>query len=194
MVPLVVYLFSRNARIRPRMAWWPLIPFSLYNHASKPTYTHLAKALRLLFLLTVLLLAGGSGTASVNACLSRALTLAGYVVFALELLLLTAMQLWFFTWRRAALLPSSSRRVLAATLAAVSAAGGAHRVRAARGRAAGRAWERVEPADGVGAGVCADGAAARVRGARGLGARGARDTPRREVGGGVEGEDGLKKV
>lgn len=29
MVPVVIYLFSRNARIRPRMAWWPLIPFSL---------------------------------------------------------------------------------------------------------------------------------------------------------------------
>ncbi|KAM3522877.1 hypothetical protein MY4038_008429 [Beauveria bassiana] len=172
MVPLVVYLFSRNGRIRPRMAWWPLIPFSLFrlaggivtiiaekqpgntglwiaalillnvgvvplivanlgltrliiqdNHASKPTYTHLAKALRLLFLLAILLLAGGSGTASVNAHLSRALTLTGYVVFALELLLLTATQLWFFTRHRgtaptaAPLLPSS-RRVLAATLAA----------------------------------------------------------------------------
>ncbi|KAF1736021.1 hypothetical protein CRV24_004955 [Beauveria bassiana] len=176
MVPLVVHLFSRNARIRPRMAWWPLIPFSLFrlaggivtiiaekqpgntglwiaalillnvgvvplivanlgltrliiqdNHASKPTYTHLAKALRLLFLLAILLLAGGSGTASVNAHLSRALTLAGYVVFALELLLLTATQLWWFFYfyspprhrgtAPAALLPSS-RRVLVATLAA----------------------------------------------------------------------------
>lgn len=29
MVPIVIYLFSRNARIRPRMAWWPLITFAL---------------------------------------------------------------------------------------------------------------------------------------------------------------------
>ncbi|KAM3559288.1 hypothetical protein MY1884_003538 [Beauveria asiatica] len=170
MVPLVVHLFSRNARIRPRMAWWPLIPFSLFrlaggivtiiaekqpgntglwiaalvllnvgvvplivanlgltrliiqdNHASKPAYTHPVKALRLLFLVAILLLVGGSGSASVNAHLSRALTLAGYAVFALELLLLTATQLWVFyfsTRHRAAPLLPSSRRVLAATLAA----------------------------------------------------------------------------
>ncbi|KAM3443776.1 hypothetical protein MY4824_000224 [Beauveria thailandica] len=169
-VPLIVHLFSRNARIRPRMAWWPLIPFSLFrlaggivtiiaekqpgntglwiaalvllnvgvvplivanlgltrliiqdNHASKPAYTHLVKALRLLFLVAILLLVGGSSTASVNAHLSRALTLAGYAVFALELLLLTATQLWVFyssTRHRAAPLLPSSRRVLAATLAA----------------------------------------------------------------------------
>ncbi|KAM3500395.1 hypothetical protein MY10362_006433 [Beauveria mimosiformis] len=66
------------------------------NHASKPTYTHIVKTLRLLFLLAILLLAGGSGTASVNAHLSRALTLAGYSIFTLELLLLTATQLWLF--------------------------------------------------------------------------------------------------
>ncbi|KAJ2955193.1 hypothetical protein NQ176_g11414 [Zarea fungicola] len=32
-VPIVIHLFSRNARIRPRMAWWPLIPFSLFRLA-----------------------------------------------------------------------------------------------------------------------------------------------------------------
>ena len=28
-VPLAIYLMVRNGKIRPRMAWWPLIPFSL---------------------------------------------------------------------------------------------------------------------------------------------------------------------
>ncbi|KAJ4144521.1 hypothetical protein LMH87_003402 [Akanthomyces muscarius] len=164
MVPIVIYLFSRNARIRPRMAWWPLITFALFrlaggivtilaekkpgntglwiaalillnvgvvplivadlgltrlvmqdNHASKPSYDKLAKGLRLTFLAAILLLAAGGGTASVSASTSRALTLAGYVVFALELVLLTAMQAFLLTCGR--LLPSS-RRVLVATLAA----------------------------------------------------------------------------
>lgn len=38
MVPAVIYLFSRNARIRPRMAWWPLIPFSLCTLNSRLTF------------------------------------------------------------------------------------------------------------------------------------------------------------
>lgn len=86
------------------------------NHASKPTYDKLAKGLRLTFIAAILLLAAGGGTASVSASISRALTLAGYVVFAVELLLLTAMQGWFFRARHT-LLPSS-RRVLLGTLAA----------------------------------------------------------------------------
>lgn len=86
------------------------------NHASKPSYDKLAKGLRLTFLAAVMLLAAGGGTASVSASTSRALTLAGYVVFALELVLLTAMQAFLLT-RGGGLLPSS-RRVLAATLAA----------------------------------------------------------------------------
>ncbi|KAJ6780935.1 hypothetical protein PWT90_09183 [Aphanocladium album] len=165
MVPAVIYLFSRNARIRPRMAWWPLIPFSLFrlaggivtilaekktgseglwiaalillnvgvvplivaslgmtrliiqdNHASKPTYEKLGKLLRLTFIAAILLLAAGGGTASVSARVSRALTLAGYVVFAVELALLTGVQVWFLQ-SRDALLPSS-RTMLTAALAA----------------------------------------------------------------------------
>jgi hypothetical protein len=27
--PTAVWLFRRNGKYRPRMAWWPLIPFSL---------------------------------------------------------------------------------------------------------------------------------------------------------------------
>ncbi|ATY64473.1 hypothetical protein A9K55_004649 [Cordyceps militaris] len=165
MVPVVIYLFSRNARIRPRMAWWPLIPFSLFrlaggivtilaekqpdntglwiaalillnvgvvplivadlgltrlimqdNHAAKPAYEKLAKGLRLTFVAAIVLLAAGGGTASASASVSRGLTLAGYVVFALELVLLTAVQAWF--WHRSHALLPSSRRVLVATLAA----------------------------------------------------------------------------
>lgn len=41
MVPIVIYLFSRNARIRPRMAWWPLITFALCMlPMSRPKHTH----------------------------------------------------------------------------------------------------------------------------------------------------------
>lgn len=29
MVPLAIWLFKRNGKIRPRMAWWPLVPFTL---------------------------------------------------------------------------------------------------------------------------------------------------------------------
>lgn len=29
MLPLAIWLMVRNGKIRPRMAWWPLIPFSL---------------------------------------------------------------------------------------------------------------------------------------------------------------------
>ncbi|KAM3476634.1 hypothetical protein MY5147_003139 [Beauveria neobassiana] len=148
MVPLVVYLFSRNGRIRPRMAWWPLIPFSLFRLAggivtiiAEKQPGNMGLWIAALILLNVgvvpLIVANLGltrliGAASVNAHLSRALTLAGYVVFALELLLLTATQLWWFFYfyspprhrdtapaaaAAEALLPSS-RRVLVATLAA----------------------------------------------------------------------------
>lgn len=86
------------------------------NHAANPTYEKLAKVLRLTFVAAILLLAAGGGTASASAHISRALTLAGYVVFAVELLLLVAMQAWFFARRRELL--RSSRRVLFAALAA----------------------------------------------------------------------------
>lgn len=28
-VPTAIWLFKRNGGLRPRLAWWPLIPFSL---------------------------------------------------------------------------------------------------------------------------------------------------------------------
>ena len=37
MVPLAIWLMVRNGRIRPRMAWWPLIPFSLSMFAGGGT-------------------------------------------------------------------------------------------------------------------------------------------------------------
>lgn len=36
MVPLAIYLMVRNGKIRPRMAWWPLIPFSLSKLQKPP--------------------------------------------------------------------------------------------------------------------------------------------------------------
>lgn len=34
--PLVIWLMIRNGKIRPRMAWWPLIPFSLSTFQPQP--------------------------------------------------------------------------------------------------------------------------------------------------------------
>lgn len=85
------------------------------NHASNPTYERIAKILRLTFVAAIVLLAAGGGTASVDTHVSRGLTLAGYVVFAVELVLLTGMQLHFFPAR--ATLHASSRKVLRAALA-----------------------------------------------------------------------------
>ncbi|XWW94857.1 hypothetical protein V2A60_002806 [Cordyceps javanica] len=161
MVPVVIYLFWRNARIRPlRLAGgivtilaeqkpdntglWiaalillnvgvvPLIVANLGltrliiqdNHADKPTYHHLAKVLRLTFVAAILLLAAGGGTASVSARLSRALTLAGYVVLAAELVLLTGVQVrwWWFSSSSSLppLLPSSRRVLVGALLPAAA--------------------------------------------------------------------------
>ncbi|KAL7936401.1 hypothetical protein V8C35DRAFT_295394 [Trichoderma chlorosporum] len=35
-VPTAIWLMKRNGKIRPRMAWWPLIPFSLMRLAGGP--------------------------------------------------------------------------------------------------------------------------------------------------------------
>ncbi|KAM0246893.1 hypothetical protein ACHAQJ_010051 [Trichoderma viride] len=35
-VPTAIWLMRRNGRIRPRLAWWPLIPFSLMRLAGGP--------------------------------------------------------------------------------------------------------------------------------------------------------------
>ncbi|RFU74339.1 hypothetical protein TARUN_7966 [Trichoderma arundinaceum] len=35
-VPTAIWLMKRNGRIRPRLAWWPLIPFSLMRLAGGP--------------------------------------------------------------------------------------------------------------------------------------------------------------
>lgn len=35
-VPTAIWLMKRNGRIRPRLAWWPLIPFSLSAPSRTP--------------------------------------------------------------------------------------------------------------------------------------------------------------
>lgn len=59
MVPLVIYLFSRNARIRPRMAWWPFIPFSLCKLTPVPPPNPHPSITKKLTLVIAVRLAGG---------------------------------------------------------------------------------------------------------------------------------------
>lgn len=158
MVPLAVHLMTRNGRIRPRMAWWPLIPFTLMRFTGGPVIIAPEKhpgdtslLIAAIILLNVgvvplivadlgltriilmdnysrsphsnrvagLLAAGGaldSQDADSSLSIGHALTLAGYIVFAVELVTLTAMQLYFSTKRDEFL--ASSRRVLCGSLLA----------------------------------------------------------------------------
>ncbi|KND94044.1 hypothetical protein TOPH_00926 [Tolypocladium ophioglossoides CBS 100239] len=169
MVPLAIYLMVRNGKIRPRMAWWPLIPFSLMrlaggaiiialekdpdnlgliiaaiillnvgviplivadlgltrvilmdNFSHNPHSNRIGSLLRAAFVIaTALLSAGGalgSQTSSDTRSIGHALTLAGYVIFAVELVTLTGMQLYFWT-RRSEFLPSSHRVLIGSLIA-----------------------------------------------------------------------------
>ncbi|UNI20250.1 hypothetical protein JDV02_006353 [Purpureocillium takamizusanense] len=169
MVPLAIYLMKRNGRIRPRMAWWPLIPFSLMRLAGGPViialeknpeslgliiaaiillnvgviplivadlgltrvilmdnYSHsphsnrIGGLLRATFVIAAGLLGAGGGLGSQTSAdlrdVGHGLTLAGYIVFAVELVVLTAMQVYF--WRRRSDYLESSRKVLCGVLLA----------------------------------------------------------------------------
>ncbi|POR37946.1 Uncharacterized protein TPAR_01857, partial [Tolypocladium paradoxum] len=169
MVPLAIYLMVRNGKIRPRMAWWPLIPFSLMRLAGGPiiialeknpdnlgliiaaivllnvgviplivadlgltrvvlmdNYSHnphsnrIGSLLRAAFVIAAALLSAGgalgSQASSDTRSIGHTLTLAGYIIFAVELVTLIGMQLYFWT-RRSELL-QSSHRVLSGSLVA----------------------------------------------------------------------------
>lgn len=86
------------------------------NHAASPTHAKISKALRLLIVAATALLGAGGGLASTQPAVAHDLTLAGYILFAVELLFLFAVQTHSFLARQS-LLPSS-RRVLTSAMAA----------------------------------------------------------------------------
>ncbi|KAK2598012.1 hypothetical protein QQS21_005849 [Conoideocrella luteorostrata] len=174
MVPLAIWLMIRNGKIRPRMAWWPLIPFTMMRLAGGPViialesmknadgsfetglliaaiillnvgviplivadlgltrvilldnfgdgpFTHrINVALRLTFVGAVGLLGAGGGIGSQDDAGPRhtghLLTLIGYIVFAVELMVLTLMQIYYYT-RKANLLHSGHQVLRGALLA-----------------------------------------------------------------------------
>lgn len=86
------------------------------NYSHNPTSTKIAKLLRIAFIAAVILFAAGGGVSSFNLSLSRILTLVGYVVFAVVLVVLISMQVYFFGKRLS--LTESSRKILRANLIA----------------------------------------------------------------------------
>lgn len=164
-VPLVIFLMIRNGKIRPRMAWYPLIPFSLMrlvggiitilaekkkdniglfiaalvllnvgvvpliiadlgltriilmdNYSHNPNSAKIAKVLRIAFTAAAILLAAGGGLSSTNRSISKILSLVGYVLFAVVLATLIAMQVYFFQ-KKSTLLPASQKVLSGALLA-----------------------------------------------------------------------------
>ncbi|KAL6907247.1 hypothetical protein GGI43DRAFT_256832 [Trichoderma evansii] len=161
-LPSAIWLFKRNGKIRPRLAWWPLIPFSLMrlaggpvlvafeqkpsiglyvvaiillnvgvvpliiaalgyvrivlidNYSSNPRANKIGTILRLCIFIAIGLLASGGGVSSIGTPsamnTSRTLTLVGYVVFAVVLVVLISMMSFF--WRKKHTLLPSSQTVL----------------------------------------------------------------------------------
>lgn len=155
-VPIAIFLFIRNWKYRPRMAWWPMVPLTLMrlaggiitivfekrpsiglyiaaiillnvgaiplivatlgqiriilidNYSHSPWSTRIAKGIRLSFVGAVALLVAGGALSSVSQNTSRILSLVGYIVFAVVLGVLIAMELWFF-WKRSELIPHSQK-------------------------------------------------------------------------------------
>ncbi|TWU74123.1 hypothetical protein ED733_005258 [Metarhizium rileyi] len=175
MLPLAIWLMVRNGKIRPRMAWWPLIPFTLMRLAGGPVviamvahmqrhdgepdvglaiaatillnvgvvplivadlgltriilldnfgdgaFTHrITVGLRLAFVAAVALLGAGGGIGSQPdpglVHTGHTLVLAGYIVFAVELAVLTSMQVYYHA-RRSGLRPSGHQVLRGALLA-----------------------------------------------------------------------------
>ncbi|KAM0451197.1 hypothetical protein ACHAPV_010041 [Trichoderma viride] len=157
-VPTAIWLFRRNGKNRPRMAWWCLIPFSLMrlaggpvliafeqkpsiglyvaaiillnvgvvplilatlgyvrivlidNYSSNPRANKIGSILRFCIFVAIGLLSAGGGISSIGTPsamnTSRALSLVGYILFAVILGVLIAM-ISFFWRKKETLLPSS---------------------------------------------------------------------------------------
>ena len=83
------------------------------NYSHNPHSSRIAKGIRLSFVVAIALLVSGGALGSSNQNTARILSLVGYIVFAVVLAILIAMELWFLR-KRAELIPSS-RMVRAAT-------------------------------------------------------------------------------
>ena len=79
------------------------------NYSQHPQSHKIVKLLRLSFGLAVGCLAAGGGVLSVSIDLARILSLVGYIIFAVVLAVLIAMEMYFFTRRHD--LIESSRKV-----------------------------------------------------------------------------------
>ncbi|OTA05831.1 hypothetical protein A9Z42_0065410 [Trichoderma parareesei] len=123
-VPAAIRLMYRNGQIRPRLAWWPLIPFSLIRIAGGPVtialeqysssnHDYLLSGMGL-YSAAILLLNVGVVPLIIATLgfvrIIRTLTLVGYIVFAaMHVVLIIFMG---FYWRRKDILLPSSRIIL----------------------------------------------------------------------------------
>lgn len=81
----------------------------LQDNFSHSQHSHrIVKGIRLSFVVAVALLVSGGALSSVNERTSRALSLAGYIFFAVILGALMVMELWFLS-KRPELIPSSQK-------------------------------------------------------------------------------------
>lgn len=78
------------------------------NYSHSPHSNRIGKGLRLSFVVAIALLAAGGGLSSVNKSVSRILSLVGYIVFAVVLAILIAMELYFLR-KRSELIPTSRK-------------------------------------------------------------------------------------
>lgn len=79
------------------------------NYSHNPHSTTIAQGIRLASVVAVALLVAGGAIVSDNEHTGRILSLVGYIVFAVVLATLIAMELWFF--RKQSELTASSRKV-----------------------------------------------------------------------------------
>lgn len=78
------------------------------NYSHSPHSTRIAQGIRLASVVAVALLVAGGAIVSDNEHTGRILSLAGYIVFAVVLATLLAMELWFFR-KQSELIPSSRK-------------------------------------------------------------------------------------
>lgn len=78
------------------------------NFRDNPRTNTIARALRFTFVIAIVLLSAGGGLSATSRTIARALSLAGYGVFAAELAILIAIEVYYFV-RRHELYPSSRR-------------------------------------------------------------------------------------
>lgn len=85
------------------------------NYSHNPNSAKVAKLLRIAFTAAAILLAAGGGLSSTNRSISKILSLVGYVLFAVVLATLIAMQFYFLK-KKSTLLPASQKVLSGALL------------------------------------------------------------------------------